>query len=189
MYPRLWRTHWRIQQPFAFIVRQSAQVHRGGGRLDASIGALAPAGGAATITSLGGSLVPAPAGSIALFFSVATFSLESASVTAALGFAESHCHLYFEVEEFTPDRSSLIRVFPGPITQVYDVAIPILGINLRIAETNRRDAFIQIPVIPGNNYRPWVHSLQFVNAAANASAASNFTFDFGALVYSFIQLD
>jgi hypothetical protein len=88
------------------------------------------------------------------------------------------------VQEFSP-TGAFIRNVSGPPTVVLDVSTFFAGVHLRIDERRTRIASIHMPVVGGRRYRIWLDSLQFVNVVGTAHAASNFTYDFGPLFFTF----
>jgi hypothetical protein len=174
------------------VFRQSATSSLGSGRIDTSIGSLY-AGGAVSATSLGGIIGVAPPGVTRLIVIASTRSFESAEVYAFGGFAESKANLQLQLEEFSTaagptgaPAGKFVFLAQGAPTTVFDASVAPIGINMRIGESNRRDAFIFARVVPGRTYRVWLRSFQLVQAVGVASAASNFTYDFAPLFFSFV---
>jgi hypothetical protein len=170
-----------------FIARQAAFTAGGLARLDASIAGLTPAGGAATTTSLGAVIGAAPARTRLLVVNAATTSAENGLVEAAIGTAQASAQLSIFVEEFSA-AGAFIRGVPGPPTVVFDAAAFFIGFHIRVGETQARTAAMLMPIVPGNIYRIWLDSLQFVNTvgAPIAGAVSNFTYDFGPMFFAFV---
>ena len=173
--------------PLTGSVNGSAAFTAGGlGRLFADISADTPAGGAATTTSLGTAAVfAAPAGTTFLDVTASTASLENGGFVAwPVASAQAYADLSIFVQEFSP-TGAFIRGVSGQATVVLDVSTFFAGVHLRINETRTRIASIHMPVVSGRLYRIWLDSLQFVNVVGTAHAASNFTYDFGALFFNF----
>jgi hypothetical protein len=128
--------------------------------------------------------VVAPTNATLLTVTANTTSFENGLALASGGTAQASAHLSIFVQEFSP-TGAFVRNVVGPSTVVFDASAFFFGFHIRVDETNARTASILMPVVGNGRYRIWVDSLQFVNVAGAAHAASNFVYDFGPLFFVF----
>jgi hypothetical protein len=187
-------------------------------RIGGGLGAFPPAGVEATLTAWGFMAGAAPPGTTSLAISASGTTMVRGNCFTLGGYARAYADIHVIVEEFEPLRpvhTGLVDV-PDPGTEHAEIARPATatlgtlvfrrvvtsGPTLIINQettaigyqiTSPSDAephltTLVMPITPGNAYRWWIASRQYVICQAVSgpgAAVSNIAFDFGPVFFAF----